>query len=225
MLAPPLSLVDTSFVFFFCPLFATLSVASRRQKLILEILYGKDGTWNALLEAASPQHSVASAWQGSNYHKECMGSHHDTAPVLVSDDHSLTQFHSRCGYLQFPKWHVCPVKQKIPGESDQLELSDLALGLKAAVATYAWRVWDSKEQWREQWHKSQEMICKVEVANLSIHMCCMPPSAYIKVVSYRHHHLGGVDIPRPSATEQLDSLQWPGGHGNERHASNVETWW
>ena len=89
-----------------------------------------------------------------------MGSHHDTAPVLVSDNHSLTEFHSRCGYLQFPPWHVCPVKKQTPGESDQPELSDLALGFKAAVATYAWRVGIPRNNDRKEWHKSQEMICK-----------------------------------------------------------------
>lgn len=54
---------------------------------------------------------------------------------------------------------------------------------------------------------------QLELANLSVYLCCMPPSASIKVVSYRLHHLGGVDIPRPSATEQLDPFNDPVGMG------------
>jgi len=45
--------------------------------------------------------------------------------------------------------------KKTPGESDQLELSDLALGFKAAVATYAWRVGIPRNNDGKEWHKSQ----------------------------------------------------------------------
>ena len=63
---------------------------------------------------------------------------------------------------------------------------------------------------------------QVEVANLSIYMCCMPRSANIKSCVIPSSPPWRFWNSEAFCHWTAGSLQWPGEHGNERHASNVE---